>query len=92
MINKCCEKTKEAIYGFSNFKKSKTIIGLLHEIGRLENEGDNIYRKSVRNLFEIEKDQIEIIKWREILHDMEKTFDVCKHLAGVLENTIVKNS
>ncbi len=92
LINKCCEKTKEAIYEFGNFKKSKTIIDLLHEIGRLENEGDTLYRKSVRNLFEIEKDQIEIIKWREILHDMEKTFDVCKHLSGTLENTIVKNS
>lgn len=92
LIKRCCQKTKESVYEFSNFKKSKTIIDLLHTVGRLENEGDMLYRNSVRKLFETEKDPIEILKWHEILDGMEITFDKCKHLAGILENTIVKNS
>ena len=57
-----------------------------------ENDGDRIYRTAVRNLFETEKDPIEVQKWREFYHDMEKCFDACSDLAGSVERAAVKNS
>lgn len=92
LINKICEESKNAVYEFSNYKKSKTIKDKLHSIGKLENEGDTLYRQSVRRLFEFEKDPVKIQKWRVIFDNMEKIFDACKYLASMLENTIVKNS
>lgn len=92
LIKSCCKHSKEAIQEFANFKKSKNIVEMLHTISSLENDGDALYRKTLRKLFETEKNPVEIIKWHEIFDGMEATFDTCKHLAGILENTIVKNS
>ncbi|HHT94204.1 MAG TPA: DUF47 domain-containing protein [Clostridiaceae bacterium] len=92
LVNRICKESTEAVYEFANYRKSKTIKDKLHTIKKLENEGDTLYRHSVRRLFENEKDPIALQKWREIYDNMEKIFDACRYLANMLENTIVKNS
>lgn len=92
LIVSCIDKSKEIITEFKNFKKSKVLTDLIHEVYEFENDGDKIYRNAVRNLFATEKDPIEIQKWRELYHDMEKCFDACSILAGSVERAAVKNS
>lgn len=92
LIGSCCDKITEIIAEFKNFKKSKTLTELIRQAYEYENDGDRIYRTAVRNLFETEKDPIEVQKWREFYHDMEKCFDACSDLAGSVERAAVKNS
>lgn len=92
LIVVCIAKTNEIIAEFKNFKKSKILTELIHDVYEHENDGDKIYRNAVRNLFATEKDPIEIQKWRELYHDMEKCFDACSELAGSVERAAVKNS
>lgn len=61
------------------------------EINRLENEGDRIHQRAVGQLFEEEKDPIQVMKWKEILDLLESATDRCEDVANLLENIVVKN-
>ena len=44
----------------------------------------------VKKLFEEEKDCIELIKIKEIMHELEKTTDAAERVGKILRNLIVK--
>jgi len=48
------------------------------EINRLENESDRICRTLIAQLFEEEKDSVQIIKWKEIFEVIETAVDSAK--------------
>ena len=60
------------------------------EVNRLENEADRISRTAISTLFEIEKDPITIIKWKEIYENFEKGTDCCEDVANILERIALK--
>jgi len=62
------------------------------EINRLENESDRICRTLIAQLFEEEKDPIQIIKWKEIFEVIETAVDKCEDVSNVIESVILKNA
>jgi uncharacterized protein Yka (UPF0111/DUF47 family) len=62
------------------------------EINRLENEGDRISRNLIAQLFEQEKDPVEIIKWKEIIEAIETAIDKCEDVANVIETVVLKSA
>ena len=50
----------------------------------------NVYELFITKLFEEEKDSIELIKIKEIMHELEKTTDAAEHVGKILRNLIVK--
>lgn len=92
LIEKCCAQTAKILAEFENFKKSKILTNMIHELYNYENEGDNLYRCAVRNLFRTEKNAIEVLKWRELYHDIEYCFDACREVGRAVEYAVVKNS
>ena len=62
------------------------------EINRLENESDRICRTLIAELFEEEKDPVQIIKWKEIFEVMETAVDKCEDVSNVIESVILKNA
>ena len=62
------------------------------EINRLENEGDRLCRTLIANLFEEEKDPVQIIKWKEIIESMETAIDKCEDVANVIESVVLKSA
>jgi predicted phosphate transport protein (TIGR00153 family) len=62
------------------------------EINRLEDEVDVIVRSAIRELFENERDPIQLIKLKEIYELLEQTTDYCEDVADALQNVVVKNS
>ena len=62
------------------------------EINRLENESDRICRTLIAQLFEEEKDPVQIIKWKEIFEVMETAVDKCEDVSNVIESVILKNA
>ena len=73
------------------FRKKPTLLreycSKLHEI---ENQADDVYEFFITRLFEEEKDCIELIKIKEIMHELEKTTDAAEHVGKILKNLIVK--
>ncbi len=64
----------------------------LIEINRLENEADRVNRQALADLFDNEKDAIELIKLKEIYEMLESATDLCEDAADVIESVVVKNS
>jgi hypothetical protein len=62
------------------------------EINRLENESDRICRTLIAQLFEEEKDPLQIIKWKEIFEVIETAVDKCEDVSNVIESVILKNA
>ena len=62
------------------------------EAKKLEEEGDAIYHESLGRLFEKERDAIEIIKWKEIYDNLERTLDESEDVANVLESITLKHA
>jgi predicted phosphate transport protein (TIGR00153 family) len=60
------------------------------EINRLENEGDRIYRKAVARLYSGEFGAMDVLKWKEILDQLEEAIDGCEDIANAIESIIVK--
>jgi len=62
------------------------------EINRLENESDRICRTLIAELFEEERNPVEIIKWKEIFEVIETAVDKCEDVSNVIESVILKNA
>jgi uncharacterized protein len=92
IIVKCCEALREALHEFHNFRKSQTLHGLIVEINRMEEEGDELFTKATRNLYVNGKDPIEVYGWGRTLHFMEICCDACEDVADVIESVMMKNS
>ena len=92
VIIRCCRVHKQIMEEFANFKKSKTLHGLIIEINALEEEGDRLFIDSMRKLHTEVTDPLEIIAWREIYNFLEKCCDACEHVADAVESVIMKNT
>ena len=55
-----------------NMKTSKELCSKIVEVNRLENVGDDLYRKTMTSLFTSGMDTLEVIKWKEIYEFLEK--------------------
>ncbi len=62
------------------------------EINRLENESDRLCRTLIAQLFDEEKDPVQIIKWKEIFEVIETAVDKCEDVANVIEGVTLKNA
>jgi len=60
-------------------------------VKHLETEGDIVFKDAIVNLFEDEKDVIELIKKKEVLENIEKAVDKCQNAATVVEGILIKN-
>lgn len=92
IIVRCCEALRQALAEFHNFRKSQILHGLIIEINRLEEEGDELFTKAVRNLYVSGKDPLEVYGWGRTLHFMEICCDACEDVADVIESVMMKNS
>jgi predicted phosphate transport protein (TIGR00153 family) len=62
------------------------------EINRYENESDRLCRTLIAQLFDEEKDSVQIIKWKEIFEVIETAVDKCEDVANVIEGVIIKSA
>ena len=92
IIVKCCDALKEALLEFHNFRKSQTLHNLIVEINRMEEEGDDLFVHSTRNLYVQGLEPLEVYGWGRTLHYMEICCDACEDVADVIESVMMKNS
>ncbi len=71
-------------------KKPVALHDCCNELHDLENQADDVYEFFIKQLFEEEKDCIELIKVKEIMQELERTTDAAEHVGKILKNLIVK--
>jgi uncharacterized protein len=64
----------------------------LHEIKRLENEGDRLLREGLTALFEGGVDPMVVIRWKDIFERVEEGIDACDRVAHLLRGIAVKRA
>jgi predicted phosphate transport protein (TIGR00153 family) len=62
------------------------------EVNRLENEADRVSRRAIAELFEREKDPIQLIKNKELYEVLETATDKAEDAANVLEAVALKSA
>ncbi len=90
-IKKCVDEIDKAIELLSA-KKLLAIREHAIKVRELESKCDELLRSSIKHLFEVEKDPIKIIQYKEIYEDLEEIADFCQTVANTFESIIMKNA
>ena len=86
------DSTEQVVKAVRTLKGHKDTLKYCIEINRLENEGDRKSRALIAQLFDEEKNPVEIIKWKEIIEVLEIATDKCEDVANVIESVVLKNA
>jgi predicted phosphate transport protein (TIGR00153 family) len=70
----------------------RTVLDACVQVKRLEEEGDSLYHEWVGRLFEGQPDALQVIKWKEIYDNLEKTLDYIEDAGNVLESISIKHA
>jgi uncharacterized protein len=62
------------------------------EVHRLENEGDQLARKAIADLFQGSPDPLDVIRWKDIYGLLEQTIDRCEDVANIIERITIKHA
>jgi predicted phosphate transport protein (TIGR00153 family) len=62
------------------------------EVDRLENEGDRVYRQAIADLFEGSHRALDVLKWRDIIDELEAAIDRTEDVSDVLEGIALKHA
>jgi uncharacterized protein len=88
VILQAATKLDEAVRRLEGFKDSSDQLAALRE---LEDEGDELERDAVAELFRSTDDAKVIIRWKDIHERLEEAVDALENAADVLEAIVVKN-
>ncbi len=91
VVKRSCVRLQAAMKDFSNFKKTKELHQAVVDVNTMEEEGDAIYIRAVRDLYTSETDPVEIIVWSENFDRLEECCDACEHVSNVMESIAMKN-
>jgi len=84
-----CELLHEAL---SHLRGFKGLERYWIEVHRLENEGDQVTRAAIAQLFDERHKPLEIFKWKEIYALLENTIDKCEDVANIIERIVLKHA
>jgi predicted phosphate transport protein (TIGR00153 family) len=86
---RAAELTAEAM---RKLRGMKDLTGYWIEVNRLENAGDQSYRKLLAHLFSGEYDALTVMKLKEVVDSLEAAADAFEHVANTVESIVVKES
>ena len=63
---------------------------VLTEIKRAEREGDWVYRRGVAELYSGDYEPMQVLMWKDLLHQVETALDKCEDIANTIESVLLK--
>jgi len=89
VLQKAAKMTAEAM---PRLKDMKDLEEYWIEVNRLENEADQIYRRTVARLFNGEYDALTALKLKDVADELEAAADALEDVADAVETITVKES
>jgi predicted phosphate transport protein (TIGR00153 family) len=89
LLRESAAHIQEAVRGIKN---PRLVFSRMREVKRIEESGDQLYAKALTNLFSGTPDPIHVIKWKELLDNLEHALDEAEDVTNVLESISLKNS
>jgi predicted phosphate transport protein (TIGR00153 family) len=84
-------QTEQALAALPNMKRER-LEPYWIEINRLENEGDQLYRRAIADLFSGEHRAMDVLKWKEVIENLEEALDGLENVANIIESTVLKHT
>jgi len=92
VLVRATESVAIAVGGLKTVKESRTILEACIEVNRLENEGDEILRGALADLFRGASDPLLVLKWKEVYEALENATDRCEDVANVIEGVVLEQA
>ena len=91
LLKQSCELMHSAVEQLRNMRQSsKSVKDICLKIHQIENQVDDIYEHFIKDIFEQEKHAIELIKLKEIMHELERATDNTDSVGKTIKTMIVK--
>lgn len=84
-------QTEQALAALPNMRRER-LEPYWIEINRLENEGDRLYRRAIADLFSGEHRAMDVLKWKEVIENLEEALDGLENVANIIESTVLKHT
>jgi predicted phosphate transport protein (TIGR00153 family) len=88
LLGRACRQVADAVQTLPDMA---SLLEMTKEIRATETEGDALYYAALGELFERPQDPLELIKWRDIINQLENSLDACENVAGTLEGIALKH-
>ena len=92
VLVRATEAVAVAVAGLNNLKRPDDILKACIEVNRLENEGDEILRGALAELFRDARDPLLVLKWKEVYEALENATDRCEDVANVIEGVVLEHA
>lgn len=89
VLSRAIEQTYQAILRMRTFRGMEPY---WVEINRLENEGDRVYRHTVAKLFSGDYKAMDVLKWKDLVDQLESAIDGCEDVGNTLESIVLKHA
>lgn len=91
ILARACAIINELVSKLMNITSIETMLQQCKQIKQLEREADKVYYQALADLFAYEKDAIELIKYRDILHSLETSVNRCKSVTDAIELILINS-
>lgn len=92
LILQGAEELHIAVAGLKDIKKANRIKEACVKINSIENHADDVFDMTIAQLFENEKDAVQVIKMKEVLAGLETATDKCEDAANAISSIVIKYS
>lgn len=89
-LNLATHECAKAIRAISGEKLNRNVLEICKNVKNYEEEGDKLYHNILAALFKDGKDPLHVIKFKEVLEEMERALDKCNQTAMNVESIIFK--
>ncbi len=86
---KSCTEIENLIISLSKKENIESMLIACKQIKSYESQTDKIYYRALADLFANQKDAIELIKYRDVLHSLETAVNKCKSVTDAIEIILI---
>lgn len=91
VLHRAAEQTEAALKAFRNLRRDE-LEPYWVEINSLENEGDQLYRRAIADLFSGDHRAMDVLRWKEVIEAFEEALDGLENVANVIESVVLKHA
>jgi uncharacterized protein len=91
LILECCEHMYLALAELESYRKSENLFDEIDKVNRLKSKGEALYVNSLRKLYQISEDPVNIMAYTEIYKRLQKCCEKCKIVTNKVESIVMKN-
>lgn len=91
-ILRAADTIKSAVNLLHDLKQTEEILKHCEVLNEIENDGDELYRRSLARLYKPGNDPLEVMKWREIYDHLETALDRGEDVANQIESLVLEYS